>query len=158
LYLAAAEREATVTRDYFAEMYVAGLLADAGWNIYFPRRDKGFDYIITRHDGDATIVRPVQVKGLFPTREKGDKPRFGYTGRLTALHPDMVLALVFFAPGSTEGTPQHIAYIPRIEIRTRTRGGYRCMPCALRAGIVTPRPRFRPFFDASGLGRLLQMN
>jgi len=31
------------TRDYFAEMYVAGILADKGWNIYFPRRDKGFD-------------------------------------------------------------------------------------------------------------------
>ena len=24
------------TRDYFAEMYVAGVLADAGWDIYFP--------------------------------------------------------------------------------------------------------------------------
>jgi len=26
------------TRDYFAELYVAGLMADAGWNIYFPHR------------------------------------------------------------------------------------------------------------------------
>jgi hypothetical protein len=35
-----------MARDYFAEMYVAGLLADAGWNIYFPHRDMGFDYIV----------------------------------------------------------------------------------------------------------------
>jgi hypothetical protein len=139
-----------LTRDYFAEMYVAGLLADAGWNMYFPRRDKGFDYVITRHDSDATIVRPVQVKGLYPTAEKGDRAVYGYQGRLTALHPHMVLALVFFAPGVTEGTPQHIAYIPREEIRSRARGGYRCVPCALRSGVVTPRPRFLPFFDASG--------
>lgn len=33
--------------DYFAELYVAGRLADAGWNVYFPHRDKGFDFIIS---------------------------------------------------------------------------------------------------------------
>jgi hypothetical protein len=27
--------------DYFAELFVAGLLADAGWNVYFPHRDQG---------------------------------------------------------------------------------------------------------------------
>ena len=37
-----------MSRDYFAEMYVAGILADNGWNIYFPRRDNGFDFIITK--------------------------------------------------------------------------------------------------------------
>jgi hypothetical protein len=36
------------TRDYFAEMYVAGILADKGWNVYFPKRDIGFDFIITK--------------------------------------------------------------------------------------------------------------
>ena len=34
-------------RDQFAEMYVAGVLADAGWNIYLPHRDVGFDMIAT---------------------------------------------------------------------------------------------------------------
>lgn len=62
-----------MARDYFAEMYVAGLLADAGWNIYFPHRDKGFDYIVTREVVAGVLVRPVQVKGLHPTAEKGDK-------------------------------------------------------------------------------------
>ena len=32
--------------DYFAELHVAGRLADAGWDIYFPHRDKGFDFVI----------------------------------------------------------------------------------------------------------------
>ena len=59
-----------MTLDYFAETYVAGLLADASWNIYFPRRDKGFDYIVTRETAVGVLVRPVQVKGLYPTAEK----------------------------------------------------------------------------------------
>jgi hypothetical protein len=53
-----------MARDYFAEMYVAGLFTDAGWNVYFPHRDKGFDYVVMREVGDAVIVRPVQGKGL----------------------------------------------------------------------------------------------
>jgi hypothetical protein len=32
-------------------MYVAGIMADYGWNVYFPRRDKSFDFIITRPHG-----------------------------------------------------------------------------------------------------------
>ena len=59
-----------MSRDYFAEMYVAGILADHGWNIYFPRRDKGFDFIITKDLGERMLVRPVQVKGLYPTGAK----------------------------------------------------------------------------------------
>jgi hypothetical protein len=146
-----------MTRDYFAEMYVAGLLADAGWNIYFPRHDKkGFDYIITLEDPEGILIRPVQVKGLYPTASKGDRAAYGYNGRLSVLHPGMVLVLVFFAPGATEGTPQHIAYIPRGQIRDRTRGGYRSVPTTLRDGIVTPRPNFLTYFDHEGLEALRQ--
>jgi len=39
------------TRDLFAELYVAGALAHAGWHIYFPKRDFGFDFIITKRVG-----------------------------------------------------------------------------------------------------------
>ena len=39
--------QAPITRDLFAEFYVAGLLADAGWHIYLPKRDYGFDFIAT---------------------------------------------------------------------------------------------------------------
>jgi hypothetical protein len=42
----------------------AGIMADYGWNVYFPRRDKGFHFIITRpHEGTA-LVRPVQYSLL----------------------------------------------------------------------------------------------
>ena len=81
------------TRDYFAEMYVAGVLADAGWDVYFPRRDKGFDMIVSRPAGASTIVRPVQVKGKYATDEKTDKASYGYVGRVTAFHDDMILAI-----------------------------------------------------------------
>jgi len=85
-----------MTRDYFAEMYVAGVLADRGWDIYFPRRDRGFDMIISRPHEDTTIVRPVQVKGKYATDEKTDKARYGFVGKLTAFHDDMVLAIPYF--------------------------------------------------------------
>lgn len=145
-----------MARDYFAEMYVAGLFADAGWNVYFPHRDKGFDYIITQeHDGEV-IVRPVQVKGLYPTVSKGDRSAFGYKGRLSVLHRDMVLVLVFFNAGANEGTPQHIAYMPRGQIRVRARGGYRCVPATLKSGVVAPRRDFAAYFDGRGLAALAQ--
>ena len=140
-----------MARDYFAEMYVAGLAADAGWNIYFPRRDKGFDYIITFEDSTGVLVRPVQVKGFYPTVSKLDKATYGYSGELSALHPEMVLVLVYFAPGTTEGTPQHIAFMPRGQIRPRSRGGFRCVPTKLQHGIVTPRQEFTRYFDQQGL-------
>src|SRR5438128_405916 len=34
--------------DFFAELYVAGRFVDAGWNVYFPRRDRGFDFIVSK--------------------------------------------------------------------------------------------------------------
>lgn len=84
------------TRDYFAEMYIAGVLADAGWDIYFPRRDRGFDMIVSRPAGDTTIVRPVQVKGKYASDEKTNKASYGYVGRMTAFHSDMILAIPYF--------------------------------------------------------------
>jgi hypothetical protein len=54
--------------DYFAELYVAGKFADEGWNVYFPHRDKGFDFIVSKQDSGAVqILMPVQVKGKYPT-------------------------------------------------------------------------------------------
>ena len=140
-----------MTRDYFAEMYVAGLLADAGWNIYFPRRDKGFDYVATFEAEDGVLVRPIQVKGLYPSDGKVDKAAYGYSGDLSLLHPEMAMVLVYFPPGATEGTPQHIAYMPRRLIRDRSRGGHRCAPSRLRDGVVTPRRDFVAYFDRQGL-------
>src|SRR5438128_375171 len=65
-------------RDYFAELYVAGLVADAGWNVYFPHRDRGLDFIASKTGGDGQqIIRPVQVKGKYPCKGKTDKQYYG---------------------------------------------------------------------------------
>ena len=53
-------------RDHLAEFWVAGKLVDAGWNVYFPHRDKGFDLIATYTDGAQMQLRPIQVKGKYP--------------------------------------------------------------------------------------------
>jgi hypothetical protein len=105
------------TRDYFAEMYVAGVFADAKWNVYFPRRDKGFDFIVSRPDGKGSqILRPVQVKGKYPTNTKTDTEVYGFIGRLSQLHPEMVLAIPFFVSPSP-GAPVYVAYMPRTQIK-----------------------------------------
>jgi hypothetical protein len=49
------------TRDYFAELYVAGLFGDAGWAVYFPKRDVGFDFVVSKQVGARMLIRPVQV-------------------------------------------------------------------------------------------------
>ena len=83
-------------RDEFAEQYIAGIFADAGWSVYFPRKDKGFDFVVTKRTEDGMIVRPVQVKGKFPETITAVRKKYGYRGKLTATHPDMVLAIPLF--------------------------------------------------------------
>lgn len=137
-------------RDYFAELYVAGLMADAGWNIYFPHRDKGMDFIATKTAATgAELIRPVQVKGKYPTVEKGSKMVYGYVGRLNQTHPDMVLAIPFFGVG-TPGPALSVAFMPYRRIRPHARG-WRCEPAAFRDGVPTPRREFFQFFDEQGL-------
>ena len=41
-----------IVNDYFAELIVAGMFAEKGWNIYFPHRDQGFDFIVSKYMGD----------------------------------------------------------------------------------------------------------
>ena len=141
-----------VIRDQFAEMYVAGVLADAGWNIYLPHRDVGFDMIATFANGDDIAIRPVQVKGLYPTAEKTGKAVYGYVGKLSALHPEMVLCLVYF-PTSLSRSPRHIAWMPRPAIKQTSRG-YRCQPARYDDEGPSPRPKFECFFDDAGLAAL----
>jgi len=136
--------------DYFAEVYVAGRFADADWNVYFPHRDKGFDFIVSKPDGHGgQILRPVQVKGKYPTREKRDQPTYGYVGRLTQLHPEMVLAVPYFSAVASPA-PTCIAYLPISLIRKHARG-YRCEPALFHAGLPRPRRDFAGFFDDAGL-------
>jgi hypothetical protein len=83
-----------VEQDYFAELHIAGLMANAGWNVYFPHRDKGMDFIISKTGNDGSeIIRLVQVKGKYPSAEKSDKAVYGYVGKLNQFHLDMVHSL-----------------------------------------------------------------
>lgn len=148
----AAPEQDWVTRDYFAEMYVAGLLADAGWDIYFPRRDKGFDMIVSRPAGGTTIVRPVQVKGKYASESKTAKARYGYVGRLTAFHDDMILAMPFFTSTSA-AAPCLIAWLPKHAIKKSSRG-WSCEPAQFVDGEPRARPGFAHFFGEPGLRAL----
>jgi len=141
-----------MTRDYFAEMYVAGVLADRGWDIYFPRRDRGFDMIISRPHEDTTIVRPVQVKGKYATDEKTDKARYGFVGKLTAFHDDMVLAIPYFISRNQQA-PVLIAWMQRSSISSHSRG-FRCEPASFKDGVPAPRPSFTSWFGDAGAARL----
>jgi hypothetical protein len=145
----------TKLRDYFAEMYVAGVLADAGWNVYFPRRDQGFDFIITKFVAPEILVRPVQVKGKYSTADKTDKATYGYSGRMTQLHPEMVLAIPYFTLGRLEA-PKFTAYLPFGQIRAKQQkpGRYRAVPAYFRDGEPGMRRDFINFFDAAGVALL----
>ena len=141
--------------DYFAELYVAGRFADAGWNVYFPHRDAGFDFIVSKpHAEVGQLIRPVQVKGKYPTGEKGDKIVYGYVGRLSQTHPEMVLAIPFF---SNEGpsAPTCVAYMPLKIVRPHQRG-FRCEPASFHKGSAVPRRDYAKFFNDRGLA-LLEM-
>jgi hypothetical protein len=139
--------------DYFAELYVAGRFADAGWNVYFPHRDKGFDFIVSRPINDTgQIIRPVQVKGKYATSDKTAKVTYGYVGRLSQTHPEMVLAIPFFSATSSD-MPVCTAYMPLTLIRAHQRG-FRCEPASFALGVPKPRRDYARFFDGSGLGLL----
>ena len=136
--------------DFFVELYVAGRFADAGWNVYFPRRDRGFDFIVSRPLASGMqLLRPVQVKGKYPTVDKTDKPVYGFIGELTELHPDMVLAIPFFSSASPE-IPTCVAYLPHGMVRKHSRG-FRCEPATFRGSAAVPRRDYAKFFDEDGL-------
>ena len=138
-------------KDYFAELYVAGRLADAGWNIYFPHRDEGFDFVVSKFVDGVPRLRPVQVKGKYPTDVKGDKVVYGYIGKLTQTHPEMVLVIPYFS--ETASVPCCVAYMPMIAVKKHSRG-FKCEPASYRGGVAQPRRDYRKFFDETGIQRL----
>jgi hypothetical protein len=138
------------TRDYFAELYVAALFGDAGWSVYFPKRDVGFDFIATKPVAGNVLIRPVQVKGLYPTANKTDKAAYGYKGQLTATHESMVLVLPFFHSLNLHA-PEHIAFIPLDQCKTPSSGGIRCVPATFKDGHAVPRRESARFYGAQGL-------
>lgn len=143
--------KAPATRDYFAELYVAGLMGDRKWNVYFPKRDDGFDFVATKVVGGGTVIRPVQVKGLYPTREKLDKVAYRWTGRLSQTHPSMILALVYFSPDHETPAPECVAFMPFSMLKPTSKGGWRVEPVSLKAGKVIPRKSYVGYFGKIGM-------
>lgn len=79
---------------------------------------------------------------------------YGYVGRLSTLHAEMVLAIPYFAHGAIS-VPICVAYMPRALVRKHSRG-YRCRPAVFRDGVPIQRRDHARFFDASGLELLEQ--
>lgn len=144
----------TNVRDEFAELYVSALFADGGWTVYFPRRDKGFDCIVTMQKGDDMLVRPIQVKGVYPEEfKKGGKP-FGRDLKLTAIHPQMVLVMPFFqyAPEKSS-SPTHVGFFP-IKPSTRPDRKHIIRPAFLKAGVISVRDSYQGSFGKAGIAEV----
>lgn len=140
------------TFDQLAELHVAGLFAEAGWNVYFPHRDKGFDFVAMKSVQGEFIIRPVQVKGKYPEEGTKDHDVYGYVGTLTQRYPEMVLAIPYFERGAIP-ILKHVAFMPDCMIRPRGKG-FRCEPAKFKNGSAFPRGDHKKFFDDVGLQRL----
>ena len=143
-------------RDHLAEFWVAGKLVDAGWNVYFPHRDKGFDLIAVREVAGHHHLRPVQVKGKYPMAGTGNRRLYGYRGKLTATHPDMILAIPFFSCANGP-RPEHVAWLPFEKIALMSGERHRCEPAKLIDGMPQPRQEYRSYFDSQGFERLVDV-
>jgi len=137
------------TRDYFAELYVAGMFGDAGWAVYFPKRDVGFDFVATKPVSGQMLLRPVQVKGKYPVKD-GKDGIFGYRGRLNAVHPDMVLVMPFFDADVRGAAPSQIAFLPFTALRPNPKG-YRIAPAKFVSNRVKRRREYEHYFGEAGL-------
>lgn len=140
------------TFDQLAELHVAGLFAEKGWNVYFPHRDKGFDFVAMKFVQGKFIIRPVQVKGKYPEEGTKDHDVYGYVGPLTQRDPEMVLAIPYFERGAIP-ILKHVAFMPDCMIRPRGKG-FRCEPAKFIKGSASPRGEHKIFFDDTGLRRL----
>jgi len=138
-------------RDFFAELYVAGLLGDAGWSIYFPKRDMGFDFIAVKELRGNVVIRAVQVKGKYPAKSKSDKTVYGYIGPLSQLHPEMVLAIPYFPTDQRGVAPTCTAFMPRRAIRPQASKGWACQPGRFIGGIPKCRRDYQRYFDYEGM-------
>lgn len=121
---------------------------------YFPKRDVGFDFIATKQVGDEVLIRPVQVKGRYPTADKTDKKPLGFKGKLTAVHSQMVLAIPFFNQAIHQA-PEQVAFIPLSECKKTPNGGWLCHPCkwvmGKNGGRAVKVSRYERYFGKDGL-------
>ena len=139
------------TRDYFAELYVAGMMGDRGWAIYFPKRDIGFDFVASKKVGEKVILRPVQVRGKYPTEEKKDKVTYPWQGTLSQVHEDMAVVFCYFSTDHSTAAPDNIAFVPLSTLKPTTKGRFRCSAVSLKGGKTYPRPSYKHLFGVKGL-------
>lgn len=114
----------------------------------------------TKLVNNQIIIKPIQVKGLYPSKTKKDKRAYGYTGKLTQTHSDMILALVYFSPTEIKNpyeAPIHIAWMTRENIKP-VKKGFNCPPAQIKSGKIVPRRDFRKFFDEDGLKRVERLS
>jgi hypothetical protein len=101
----------------------------------------------------------VQVRGKYPTGEKGDTPQYGIRGgSLTRVHPHMVVAVPFFS--TSQCHPTLVAYLQydRINPVWDEESGkweFNCFPAGIKDGQVYARQDYQKFFDATGLEGVL---
>ncbi len=112
--------------------------------------------IATFRSDKGIIMRPVQVKGKYAQDGKLNSPRYGYIGKLTAMHPHMVLAVPYFSSGSGN-FPDHIAWVPYALLKPHSRG-YRADYANFSNGQANPRPGFAHLFNEAGLKALAELN
>lgn len=147
---ATTHRPASQVADYLAAQQVASLFADAGWNLYFPQWKCGFDFVAAKATVDGEqLLRPVQVRAKYPSADQSDREFYGLTGKSGSTHPELVLAIPYFA-ANRSGRPVCVAFLPTSLIDDLN-GEYRAEPASLRSGLPSPRPEYARFFDATGL-------
>jgi len=139
-----------------AELAVASMFVDGGWNVYTPHRDVGTDFIATKACGDRLILRPVQVKGCY-LRSRKDTATYGRRDmELGEQHPEMVLAIPYYRHGAPSLAPICVAFIPLAQLVKQPNGNYRCEPACIRKREILPRRNFRHYFGDHGLALLEQ--
>lgn len=147
---ATAQRPASRLADYLAARQVASLFADAGWNLFFPQWKRDFDFIAAKAaDRGEQMLRPVQVKAKYPSVDQRDRESYGFAGKLGPVHPELVLAIPYFA-ANRSGRPVCVAFLPMSLIQGHE-GEHRAEPARLLNGLPSARPEYARFFDGAGL-------
>nr|BFD64525.1 hypothetical protein BdHM001_32060 [Bdellovibrio sp. HM001] len=133
-----------------AELLVAAKFRENGWEIYFPHKDDGFDFVAYKKE--KKIFRPVQVKGKYRESSK-DKTTYGYKGSLSHTHSDMVLAVVFF---NKNNEPLHFAYLKYDDIKFNKNGDAKAEVCCIKDNKIKQRRDFSFLFGLEGINRLIE--
>jgi hypothetical protein len=134
-----------------AELAIAGTFTSAGWNVYSPHRDIGFDFIATKQSLNGLLIRPVQVKGCYLQSRK-DSAYYGRTNfELKQTHPEMVLVIPYYLPGDVLLRPKFVAFLPWSQLKVMRNGNYRAQPACIKKGEVLRRRDFAKFFDLPGI-------